>query len=153
MNDPAKPIDSFLNELKERAKELNCLYKVQELLNQPNLTPEELCKGVIAVIPDGWQYPEICKVEMTCQEHTFHTDGFKKTPWEMSSDILVQNERFGALSVVYTEEMPPEDEGPFLKEERKLHRFDCRSGQHVPAAPAAQAGVPEREEKETGWCG
>ncbi len=120
MNDPAKPIDSFLNELKERAKELNCLYKVQELLNQPNLTPEELCKGVIAVIPDGWQYPEICKVEMTCQEHTFHTDGFKKTPWEMNSNILVQNERFGALSVVYTEEMPPEDEGPFLKEERKL---------------------------------
>jgi pyruvate, water dikinase len=120
MNDPAKPIDSFLNELKERAKELNCLYKVQELLNQPNLTTEDLCKGVIAVIPEGWQYPETCQVEMSCQDLSFHTDGFKKTPWEMSSDILVQNERFGVLRVVYTEEMPPEDEGPFLKEERKL---------------------------------
>ena len=47
----------ILRELQERAKELNCLYKVDELLNRPDLSLEEIFRAMIAVLPPGWQYP------------------------------------------------------------------------------------------------
>jgi pyruvate,water dikinase len=47
----------LINELKERAKELNCLYEIQELLIKPNITEEELLKGIVDVIPPGWAIP------------------------------------------------------------------------------------------------
>jgi len=37
-----------------------------------------------------------------------------------SADIFVQDQIAGRISVCYTEERPVYDEGPFLKEERKL---------------------------------
>ncbi len=39
-----------------------------------------------------------------------------------SADIIVHDRAVGRISVYYTEEMPPADEGPFLKEEGKLIR-------------------------------
>ena len=35
MSDSSTPMDMLIHELKERAKELNCLYKIQELLSAP----------------------------------------------------------------------------------------------------------------------
>jgi len=57
---------------------------------------------------------------MTFGGKTYFTAGFKESPWVQSADIIVQDEIVGRISVYYTEERPPSDEGPFLKEERKL---------------------------------
>ncbi|MFA5418982.1 MAG: PEP/pyruvate-binding domain-containing protein [Bacteroidales bacterium] len=115
-----KPLDQLMLELKERAKELNCLYEVQEVLNKTVLTNEELCSELVQVIPPGWQYPEICKVKLTCFNQVFASTDFEETPWVIRSPILVQEIRSGEIAVYYTEERPLSDEGPFLKEERKL---------------------------------
>lgn len=118
--DPKQPIDNILYELKERAKELNCLYRIQELLNQPGITIEEICLGLITALPPGWQYPEICTAEVVYQGKTYHTKSFKKSLWSLSADIMVQDESVGRITVYYSEERPDSYEGPFLYEERKL---------------------------------
>ncbi len=115
-----KPLEQLISELKERAKELNCLYEVQEVLNKPMLSNEEICKNLIRVIPPGWQYPEICKVKLSCFGNTYTSDNFVETDWYIQSDIVVQDLVAGEITVYYTEERPASDEGPFLKEERKL---------------------------------
>ena len=120
MTPPQKPVNDLVHELQERAKELNCLYKVQELLKDPQLTLGEVCRGIIAAIPPGWQYPDICQAKITINGEEYQTAGYRNTEWVLQADILVQEERQGLISVVYTEERPEEDEGPFLKEERKL---------------------------------
>ena len=56
MND-TKPLDKIIIELKERAKELNCLYKVQELLNSSESVDEEICKEIIEA-PLKARYPK-----------------------------------------------------------------------------------------------
>src|SRR5574341_1868215 len=120
MTEQSKPIDRLLHDLRERAKELNCLYEVQELLSKPDITIDEICRGIIKVLPPGWQYPDVCQAEITYSGKTFQTPDFNEALWVQSAEIVVQDEVVGQISVYYTEERPPSDEGPFLKEERKL---------------------------------
>ena len=42
---------TMLHALQERAKELNCLYQVGELLNQSTRPLEEIFRGIIEVLP------------------------------------------------------------------------------------------------------
>lgn len=120
MDDAEKSIDRLLHDLRERAKELNCLYEVQELLGNPGITIDEILAGIIRVIPPGWQYPDVCQAEIVYDGKTFRTPGFHASPWVQSADIVVQDQPIGRISVYYSEERPRSDEGPFLKEERKL---------------------------------
>jgi pyruvate,water dikinase len=114
------PLDELIHELKERAKELNCLYEIQELLSSPGITIDQICQGIIRVLPPGWQYPDVCEAQIIYGNIRFQTPRFKATPWVQSVDIIVQDQVVGKISVCYSEERPMLDEGPFLKEERKL---------------------------------
>lgn len=120
MSDQPKNIDTLIWFLSERAKELNCLYKIEELLNKPDTNLADICKGVIEAIPPGWQYPDVCAAKITLEGQTCQSQNFKETPWVQSADIKVQDKKVGMLSVYYTAEMPHAYEGPFLKEETKL---------------------------------
>ena len=112
--------NSLVNELKERAKELNCLYEVQELLNDNTKEINEILAGIISVIPPGWQYPDICIARLSYKKQIIKSDHFKETKWVLSTNIKIHDEIIGKLEVFYTEDRPICDEGPFLKEERRL---------------------------------
>ena len=120
MTDKIKNDDNLIWFLSERAKELSCLYKIEELLNKPDTNLSAICKGVIDAIPPGWQYPDICVAKLTLENHTCHSPKFVETRWVQFADIEVQDKNIGRLSIYYTAEMPHMDDGPFLKEETKL---------------------------------
>jgi len=115
-----KPVNRLVEELRERAKELNCLYEVQETLSKPGIKTEDALNRIIAVIPPGWQHPDICQSEIIYGDKVFQSAEFTKTPWGQHSDVIVQDQVAGRISVYYTEEKPELDEGPFLREERRL---------------------------------
>lgn len=117
---PTKSLSNLVDELKERAKELNCLYEVQETLTQPGINQDESFKRIINIIPPGWQYPEICLCQIKLGEKTYQSTNFKVSPWALHSDIFVQDHKVGRISIYYLEEKPELDEGPFLSEERRL---------------------------------
>ncbi len=119
MNDN-EPLGKLVSDLKERAKELTCLYTVQELLNKSDSSIDEICNGIIAAIPPGWQFPAVCQAKVLFREKIYQSTKFRETEWCQSADINVQDEKIGNICVYYTEERPLADEGPFLKEERKL---------------------------------
>ena len=116
----SKSVDKLIDDLKERAKELNCLYEVEEIMSTPNLALEDVFRRIVITLPAGWQYPDICQAKITYGEFEAQTAGFRDSPWVQHANILVQEEVVGRISVCYTEERPLADEGPFLKEERKL---------------------------------
>lgn len=115
-----KPLEVLLGELKERAKELNCLYQVQELLNDPGNSIEDICNGLVEAIPPGWQYSDICRAKINLNSKAYSSVDLIETEWVQKSDILIQSEVVGQICVYYEEETPLLDEGPFLKDERKL---------------------------------
>jgi pyruvate,water dikinase len=116
----SKSVDKLIVDLKERAKELNCLYEVEEIMSKPNLALEDIFRKIVHTLPAGWQYPDACQARITYGDFEVQTEGYRDSPWVQHADILVQDEVVGRISVCYTEERPLADEGPFLKEERKL---------------------------------
>ncbi len=152
MTEPVRPFDRIIQALQERAKELNCLYRVDEVLSQPETPLEDVFNELVQVIPGGWQHPGVCRARLFYRNKSYQAPDFAETEWMLSAPILVQGETEGKLQVYYTEAMPRADEGPFLKEERKLlDTIADRLGQmihHRELKIAFQR--PEREEERPG---
>lgn len=110
----------MLHALQERAKELNCLYRVGELLSQSERPVDEIFRGIVEVLPPGWQYPHDCQAQIIFEKRVIQTPGYILSTWVQKANIIVQGEVLGFVEVSYKREMPRSDEGPFLKEERKL---------------------------------
>jgi signal transduction histidine kinase len=106
--------------LRERVKELTCLYGVSNAVQKPNRPVDELLREVVELLPPAWQYPEITFARITFDRRSFSTNSFQDSPWKQGADIVVNSVRRGCIEVVYSNEMPTIDEGPFLKEERDL---------------------------------
>jgi len=115
-----KSANKIIIDLKERAKELSCLYEIQELFSNIDASVEDTCMGMVEAVPPGWQFPEICVVRINYNDLEFKSENFQETKWVQSNNIILQEEIVGRISVYYTEERPPLDQGPFLKEEKKL---------------------------------
>ncbi len=120
MNTPHRPVDSIIEQLQERAKELHTLYQVHELTNIPGTPLEEVCRRVSEVLPAGWQFSSVCWARVTLEGTVYQPPDTTDTPWRQFADVILQGESLGLIEVFYTRQMPRADEGPFLKEERKL---------------------------------
>ena len=106
--------------LRERIKELNCLYGIARLVERCSDCLDDLLKQLVDFLPLSWQYPDVTCTRITFEDRIYKSKGFKLTKWRQSSRIVVYNEPVGEVAVFYTQERPPADEGPFLKEERAL---------------------------------
>jgi len=113
-------IQESMHELGERVNQLNCLYAISNLVEKRDTSLEALIRGIVDLIPPAWQYPEITCARVILEGEEFKTEKFKKTKWKLSSDIIVHGKLGGTFEVCYLEKRPECDEGPFLKEERKL---------------------------------
>ena len=111
--------ERLLRERAQRIKELRCMYGVQ-LAVQSHEKTEDVFREVVALIPEGWQYPEITRAKIRFEGREYVSAPFEETSWTQSAAIRVEGERRGAVEVFHLEERPEADEGPFLAEERQL---------------------------------
>ena len=142
MSSPESSVDKIMDALRERAKELHCLYNVHEVLNRPDISVSDACRELLTVLPPGWQHPDVCFARITLHGAIYEPSRAGATPWVQKADLVTQGHPSGSIEVFYTEEMPEADEGPFLKEERKLidtiaeRVSEFVSQREVPRAPA-----------------
>ena len=108
------------NALRERIKELNCLYGVSQMAERHFNSLNTLLEELVDFLPHSWQYPDIICARIVFKEKTYRSERFKVTKWRQSSQIYVYSEPVGEVTMFYLEECPPADEGPFLAEERAL---------------------------------
>jgi two-component system NtrC family sensor kinase len=106
--------------LRERVKELTCLYGIAKLVAQPEISLEEVLQKTVELLPPGWLYPDICCARIVLDERSYTTSGFRKPAQSMRADIVVDGNERGFVEVGYVWEKPQLDEGPFLNEERNL---------------------------------
>lgn len=104
--------------LRERIKELNCLYGIAQLAERYGDSMEELLTHLVEFLPFSWQFPEVTCARVVFDGRTYKSRGFKIGEWRQAAQILVYNEPLGEVAVFYSEVRPPADEGPFLREER-----------------------------------
>jgi two-component system NtrC family sensor kinase len=106
--------------LRERVKELTCLYSIAQVVERQGLSPERILQGIVELLPPAWQYPEIAAGRIILDGRAYSTPGFRQDGQKQTADIVVKGERRGVVEVVYVEKKPELDEGPFLREERNL---------------------------------
>ena len=122
MSDQRAPtaVNTLFSTLHERAKELSCLYKIEEILSQFDRPLEDVFRRVIEAIPPGWQFPDCCQAQIVYGNETYESPDFEETPHVHCADIRVQDTAAGRLCVSYKRPTPESDCGPFLKGEIKL---------------------------------
>ena len=69
-------------------------------------------------IPQGWQFPSVCQVMIMYNNKEFKTTDIPLTDWAEHSELIVDNNIVGRISVFYSD-FPFEGEC-FLPEEQKL---------------------------------
>ena len=106
--------------LRERVKELTCLYGIAQISGQPGVPIEEILQGIVELLPRAWQYPEIAFARITLDGAAYKTPGFREGRQKLKADVVVGGKPRGVIEIVYVEQKPELDEGPFLKEERNL---------------------------------
>ena len=106
--------------LRERVKELTCLYGIARLVAQPEVLLEEVLQKIVKLLPPGWLYPEIATARIILDGRSYLAPKFQEKDFKQSADIVVDDKKRGMVEVIYLEEKPELDEGPFLNEERSL---------------------------------
>ncbi|MBN3035866.1 MAG: hypothetical protein JW861_09795 [Bacteroidales bacterium] len=123
-----KKIDAY----KEREKELNCLYRIEEILKATSNNLELVLQKVVEVIPTGWQYTTICEARILFDGNSYQTEGFRETEWMQHADLVVDEHVSGQVDVAYTQFIRLHQGSQFLPQEQKLlNNIADRMGSHL----------------------
>ena len=133
--------------LNERVKELQCLYDIAYIVEGPGITLDELCQGVVNLLPVSWQYLEIACARVTLGHKEFMSDNFKTTEWKQLANINVKGQKEGTVEVYYLEARPELDEGAFLKNERLLIDVIAERLGRITERKQVEEALKESEEK------
>ncbi|MEJ2543297.1 MAG: PEP/pyruvate-binding domain-containing protein [Calditrichaceae bacterium] len=120
MANKRKTFDKLIDSLEERVKELNCLYEIEEILNQPASSIEEVLNRIVNIIPIGFQYTEICRAKIEYRNSEYLSENFEESHWHLSAEIIIQGKSTGSVTIYYIKQKPDLEVGPFLSEEKRL---------------------------------
>ena len=126
--------------LKERVKELKCLYGISKLAENFDISKHEFILGTLNLIPPAMQYPDITCARIKFDDKEFKTDNYRNTEWKLSSKILI-NGKDCTLEILYLEEKP------FLDEEASLIKEIINRLKNIIEKQEAEQKIKESEEK------
>ena len=106
--------------LRERVKELTCLYGIGRIAQLTGISLDEALQRIAELLPPAWQFPEIACARVMLDGRAFSTAGFREGLHRQAAHLTVNGKVRGSIEVAYTEERPEFAEGPFLAEERSL---------------------------------
>ena len=131
-------LELVAHKLRERIKELNCLYDISSFRDDTGFSLDAVLQAVVDFIPHAIQFPEITCARVIFGDYEIKNKNFRDTKWKMSREISVADKWTGTLEVCYLEERPELVEGPFLEEAKNL----------IKAVAESIVKIMEREEAE-----
>lgn len=112
-----------LAQLKEREKELNCLYRVQETLFQRERPLSDVLESIVEFIGEGWQRPESTSAAIEYFGRTYQAASFHAQAPKLVEPLRLGGVEVGHISVSDSSAVATEKAlGVFLPEERRLLR-------------------------------
>jgi two-component system, NtrC family, sensor kinase len=112
--------------LRERIKELTCLYSISQISGKNAAAPDTIFHGIAEVIPPALQYAEAAAARIVLDGKSYHSSNFEDSRCKMVAPVIIAGKRRGMVEVVYTSRLPHRDGVRFLKEERTLLRAIAR---------------------------
>lgn len=132
--------------LRERVTERECLYDISALTEDMASPIAGQLQQVVERVVPGWRHSDVAAARIEYGGSAFATPGFAETPWMQTEEVAITQGAGIRLSVAYLEERPPEDEGPFLNEERLLLKAIVRRLGDVLRRRHAAEAIREQEQ-------
>lgn len=109
------------DKLKERIKELKCLYDISSLKAGTSFSLDDVLQEIVDYIPPAIKYPEYTCARIILDRYfEIKTNNFRSTRWKHLQEIKVNNVNIGSLEICYLEEIPEFEKISFIKETAKL---------------------------------
>lgn len=113
--------------LKERVKELKCLYDLSKIALQAGNDVNIILNKTLDILPHAMQFPGLAEVSITAGKMNYATMGFGKCKKHISSHIGIGKKTNGILKVGYREaKKKTNSRGVFLVEEKNLIKIVAR---------------------------
>ena len=106
--------------LRERVKELSCLYEIDELVQQQDVMLDDLLQGVVELMPPAWQYPDMATARLVVDNRSYESSNFNDQGSSLRSDIVCGGEKRGFVELVYLGGEDVLETALFLEEEHNL---------------------------------
>lgn len=113
------------SKLKERVKELNCLYELLRAAQDAHDVDVFISK-TLTIIPAAMQFPELAEVEIHVAKSKFTTAGFKKSKVTISARLNVEHKVYGSMKIGYRSHPGKRLNPSFLTEEKHLLKAAAR---------------------------
>jgi PAS domain S-box-containing protein len=105
--------------LRERVKELDCLFGMARLIEKPGIAVDELAQGVMNLLAGAMQYPEAAGARVRVGEKEYQTPNWDGTTLRIQEPIRLEGVETGAVELGY----PPsagKSSPSFVPEEHNL---------------------------------
>lgn len=104
--------------LKERVKELTCLYEISKTISRSSSIEKQVLKKIISSTKKAWRYSEHTIIEIQVPDYILSTSQLEDESVSQSSVINVANSTVGFIKVHYPKSKYTNND--FLKEEQIL---------------------------------
>jgi signal transduction histidine kinase/CheY-like chemotaxis protein len=132
--------------LRERVKELTCLYGIAHVTQRAGASLSETLQAIVELLPPAWQFPDIACARIVLDGQAYQTDGFRQSQRRQAADLEVAGRRRGMVEVFYARD-PGLSESAFLDEERSLIEMIAREVSiHIERCESEQAGARLRDQ-------
>lgn len=112
--------------LKERVKELNCLYKLSKVAWEAKNDFDVIITRTLDILPAAMQHPGLAEASITMHAQDYSTPEFDRSKFIIESDLSVDKKKYGKVRIGYR--LPAKDAGKvsFLPEEKRLLKTVAR---------------------------
>jgi formate hydrogenlyase transcriptional activator len=111
--------DRLVRQLRQRVKELDCIYAICHLASDPTAPFDQIIKDIVDRIPTAFRKPKLTCAGITIGDKVTRTANFTNCRWKLEKDITAYGKTFGKVEVGYPGD-PPDEGAPFLEEEKKF---------------------------------
>jgi len=106
--------------LRERVKELSCLYSIARVVEGGAAGVDEAMERIVQLLPPAWQFPEIAAARISFDGREYTAGRFVDACTKQLAKIIVGGRQRGTVEVGYVERIAEAVNGPFLQEEEHL---------------------------------
>jgi signal transduction histidine kinase len=107
--------------LRERVKELNCLYKISKVAWEADNDLDTIISKTLLILPNAMQHQSLAEARIVVKGAGYESSNFKKCKYVIDAPITVDQKNYGVIEVGYRTPLSAKAQKPaFLKEEKNL---------------------------------
>ncbi len=106
--------------LRERVKELSCLYSIAQISGSPSASLGEVLQGIANMLPSAWRFPDLAAARIVLDRRGFSSRYWRTGGPRQTAALVIRGVDRGTVQIIYPTLPPAQLDLPFIEEEQRL---------------------------------